>query len=121
MQIRKYLRATALACLVALSACSKQVETKDVYSPDKAIILRIETNEGGGAAVPDVTSVYLLAANASTADKVLIFKGSAMSDFKADWSGQGAVELSYTNGYVTECERSAALSTGTKIAVEGCK
>jgi hypothetical protein len=122
MQIVKPLYAAVLVCSVSFfSACSKQVETKDIYSPDKTIILRIETNEGGGAAVPDVTSVYLLAANASIAGKSLIFKGSAMSDFSAEWDGQGTIKLSFTNGYVTECDRSPALSTGEKMTVQGCK
>ena len=52
--------AVALAGLIAtLCACSKHVETKDSPSPDGRIILRIETDESGGAAVSDLTSAYV--------------------------------------------------------------
>lgn len=113
------------AALVGLSAvlcgCSKHVETKETRSPDGRVVLRIEVDESGGAAVPDVTSAFLLMPNASPATKKLIFKGSAMSAFSAEWSGPGVITLSYTNGYVSACAATAELSAEVKVSVLGCK
>ncbi len=117
---RRSLLTGGLAFLTVVGACSK-VETKDIYSPDRSLILRIETNTGGGAAVTDRTTVYILLANPTSAGKSLIFVGSAMSDFSADWHGKEAVALSYSEGYVTDCNPTPTLSTGKKMIVLGCK
>ena len=73
---------SACLCVIAyligfLWGCSKEIETKNIYSSDGVFILRIETDESGGAAVSDVTSVYVLP-SASIKDRKLIFKGSSM-------------------------------------------
>jgi hypothetical protein len=62
------------ACLVfALIGCTRHLETKDIYSPSGGFFLRIEIDESGGAAVSDVTSVYLFPSNSGASSGKLIF------------------------------------------------
>jgi len=113
----------AIACLIpVLFGCHDKriVETKDLYSPDGQVILRVEVDETGGAAVPDVTNVYLLMPNGRTASK-LLFRGSAMSNFSATWRAPGQIELSYSDGYVSQCDPAPVLSADKKVSVVGCK
>jgi hypothetical protein len=111
----------AIACLIGfLCGCSKEIETKDIYSSDRVFILRIETDESGGAAVSDVTSVYVLP-SASIKDRKLIFKGSSMSHFRADWRGTGIVEISYSDGFVSQCNGEPILFGDKSVKLLGCK
>jgi hypothetical protein len=100
--------------------CSKEIETEDIYSADRAFILRIETDETGGAAVSDVTSVYILP-SMSTKDQKLIFKGSSMAHFAADWRGTGLVEISYSDGFVSKCNDEPVIFGDRSIKLLGCK
>jgi hypothetical protein len=116
-----------LACICAIAGligilwgCSREIETKDVYSSDRAFIIRIETDESGGAAVSDVTSVYLLA-SASMENKKLIFKGSSMAHFTADWRGPRLIDISYTDGFVSQCAVGPILSGDQSVTILGCK
>jgi hypothetical protein len=104
-----------------LSGCSRGVETTDLPSPNGQLILRVEVNESGGAAVPDVTSAYLFIAGSSEPHKELIFRGSAMDHFNASWRGQELVALSYTGGYVSTCAVTSPMSADLKIVVLGCR
>lgn len=111
-------------CLVAvaLSGCARrQVEVHDALSPDGKITLRIEVDETGGAAVPDVTSAYLFPSNASSKREQLVFKGSAMSNFDATWHDSRSVVLSYSAGYVSTCVAALSLSGETQVDVVGCR
>lgn len=113
-----------LACLVSgvLCGCSRgPVEIHDIRSPNGKVILRIEINEAGGAAVPDVTSAYLFFADTGPTNKQLIFKGSAMSNFSATWRGQKLIVLSYSAGYVSTCNARPVLPAEVKINVIGCR
>ena len=103
-----------------LTACSGPVETHQSSSPDGSITLRVEIDEGGGAAVADVTSVFLIPTNASGTSKTLIFKGTAMSNFSAKWRDDQTVELSYTAGYVSKCDPEPTLDTRRTVRVHGC-
>lgn len=109
-------------CSAALQAgCARQVVSRNIQSPDGKLTLRIEVNEGGGAAVPDVTRAFILPSEGSVAHKELIFKGSAMSYFNATWTNSSAVTLSIEGGYITKCNPSAVLPPNVRIAVIGCK
>jgi hypothetical protein len=112
-----------LVCLTAiLGACSKdEVDTTEIYSTDKEVALRIEVNWGGGPAAADMTTVYVFLPNSPGARKRTIFKGSAMSHFSASWRGARVIEVSYKDGYVSECDPTAELSAGTQVSVVGCK
>jgi len=122
MQITmKSARLCAIACLIGfLWGCSKEIETKEIYSSDRAFILRIETDESGGAAVSDVTSVYVLP-SASIKDRKLIFKGSSMSHFRADWGRTGVIEISYSDGFVSQCNGGPILFGDKSVKLLGCK
>ena len=74
----------------------------------------------GGAAVADVTSVFLIPASSRGASGALIFKGSAMSHFSAKWRDDQNVELSYTAGYVSKCDPEPTLDTHQTFRVHGC-
>lgn len=111
-------------CLTAavLGGCARrQVEVHDALSPDGKITLRIEINETGGAAVPDVTSAFLFLSDAGPNRKRLAFKGSAMSSFDATWRGSRSVVLSYGAGYVSACNAMLSLSAEIKVDVVGCR
>ena len=110
-----------VACAALLIGCSTRVVTRDMQSPDGRLILRIEVNESGGAAVPDVTSAFVLAAQPSGARKEQIFKGSAMSYFSASWKTSREVMLSFNGGYVTTCTAVAVVPPDFKVGVLGCK
>lgn len=106
----------------ALNGCARrQVEVHDALSPDGKITLRIEVDETGGAAVPDVTSVYLFLSDAGPNRKRLAFKGSAMSSFDAAWRGSRSVVLSYGAGYVSACNAMLGLPGEIKVDVVGCR
>ena len=106
----------------ALSSCSRrQVDVHDTVSPDGKITLRLEIDETGGAAVPDVTSAYLFLSDEGSSRKQLAFKGSAMSSFSAVWRGPRLVVLSYGTGYVSACNATPMLSAEIKISVVGCR
>ena len=110
-------------CLLtgALNGCSpKQMEIYDTVSPDGKSTLRIEIDETGGAAVPDVTRAYLFLSDEGSSRKKLAFQGSAMSRFSAVWRGPRQVELSYSAGYVSACNAAPVLSADVKISVVGC-
>jgi hypothetical protein len=110
------------ACLVFVPiGCARHLETKDVYSPGGRLFLRIEIDESGGAAVSDVTSVFLFLSNSGASSGELIFKGSAMSNFSADWRGPDLVQLAYTDGYVSICDAAPAPIAQKGIRVIGCK
>lgn len=110
-----------LVCALLLVGCSKHIASTDVRSPDGRLILRIEINESGGAAVPDVTSAFIVPSRSSTAHKELIFEGSAMSHFDANWTNSGQISLSFQGGYVTACNSSVILPPNFKVTVLGCK
>jgi hypothetical protein len=124
MQIQipvKYTHLCTIACLIGiLWGCSKEIETKDIYSSDRAFIIRIETDESGGAAVSDVTSVYLLPST-SMNNKKLIFKGSSMANFRVNWQGPGQIGLSYSDGFVSQCNGGPILFGDRSVKVSGCK
>jgi hypothetical protein len=103
-----------------LCGCSKEIETNDIYSPDKVFILRIETDETGGAAVSDVTSVYVLP-SVSTKDRKLIFKDSSMAHFTADWRGAALIEISYSDGFVLQCNGGPIVFGDKSVRLLGCK
>jgi hypothetical protein len=103
-----------------LTACSGPVETQQSSSPDGGMTLRVEIDEGGGAPVADVTSVFLMPTSAPGSSKALIFKGSAMSNFSAKWRDNQTVELSYTAGYVSKCDSEPTLDTRQHMHVLGC-
>lgn len=114
--------ARALAALaVLLVGCSRQIVSRDIVSPDGQLTLRIEVNEGGGAAVPDVTSAYILPSGSFGAHQELIFKGSAMSSFRANWRTPEAVALSFSGGYISQCNKTAIISRKFKVSVLGCR
>lgn len=106
--------------LVTLAFCSNEVETHEVYSPDRKLVLRIAVDWSGGAAVSDLTSVYVFPA-ASPKKGNTLFKGSAMSEFSANWLGPRQIAVSYNDGYVSQCDSALVLSTGERISVSGCK
>ena len=106
---------------IILSGCSKKIETKEVYSPDREFILRTEIDESGGAPVADVTSVYLRLSSSSSRHGQLVFKGSAMGEFNAAWEQASLIRLSYTGGYVFTCMPTAELAPDKKVSVLGCK
>lgn len=108
-------------CTLLLIGCSRHITRTDVPSRDGRLVLRIEVNESGGAAVPDVTSAFILSAQSSTAHEELVFRGSAMSHFNGSWSNSGEVRLSFRGGYVTTCKTSVILPSNLKITVMGCK
>jgi hypothetical protein len=117
-------RGLAVVCLLAsLSCCStkQQIESKEIYSPDKKLVLRIDIDESGGAAVSDVTKVYVLSPNDRKLAPKLIFDGSSMSSFTAEWRGPTLVELSYKDGFVSKCASSAAVLASPPIQISGCK
>jgi|SRR5579863_7426663 hypothetical protein len=121
MTPRRVLRlCVVLGAAGLLIACSGPIETHQGSSPDGSITLRVEIDEGGGAAVADVTSVFLIPARPSGAAKTLIFKGSAMSNFSARWRDNQTVELSYTAGYVSKCDSEPTLDTRRSLRVVGC-
>ena len=109
-----------IALVAVLAGCSKQIETRYIRSPSGALTLRIEINEGGGAAVPDVTSAYVFASDSASDHASLIFRGSALDHFEANWQGSNLVALSYGTGYVSTCKRLERLSTGQEVRVSGC-
>jgi hypothetical protein len=118
----KLLSARALvAFAVVLVGCSKQIVSRDILSPDGRLILRIEVNESGGAAVPDVTSGYILLSGSSAAHEELIFKGSAVDSFNAAWRTPEVVSLSFSGGYISQCNKKAVMSPKFKITVLGCR
>lgn len=122
LSVRRTRYTGALAALVGLlGGCARHIETRDVVSPDHEITLRIAHDLSGGAAVPDVTSVYLLLPKASASNGTLIFKGSTMWNFSAAWRGSRIIELSYTDGFVSKCVPVAELSAAVKVSVLGCK
>lgn len=110
-----------VACAVLLVGCSEHIACREVRSPDGRLILRIEINESGGAAVSDVTSAFIVLSQPSTAHRQLIFEGSAMSYFDARWVNSGQVRLSFQGGYVTTCNSLAVLPPNFKVTVLGCK
>lgn len=110
-----------VGCAALLLGCSSHIVSRNVPSPDGRFTLRIEVNEGNGAAVPDVTSAFILPARPSAAHKELIFAGSAMSYFNASWTDSGQVLLSFRGGYVTRCSSSADLASNLRVTVVGCK
>ena len=112
---------TMTLTLVMLSGCLKQVDVKEVYSPDNTYVLITEIDESGGAAVPDITSVYLRLSTAPPEDKQLIFEGSAMSHFAAVWRGNDVMQLLYARGYVTTCLGKGSTPSLAAITVLGCK
>jgi hypothetical protein len=121
-EFRLTFRAVVLSAL--LFGCTKEpekMETSDVPSPNGRLVVRIEVNESGGAAVPDVTSAYLIVSGSSTAPRELIFKGSAMYSFKVSWQSPETVSLSYTGGYVSTCNAAPVVAPDLKVAVLGCK
>lgn len=118
----KLLSAGALAALaILLVGCSRKIVSRDILSPDGQLILRIEVNESGGAAVPDVTSGYILLSGSSAAHEELIFKGSALNSFSADWRAPEAVSLSFSGGYISQCNKKAVVSPKLTITVLGCR
>ena len=108
-----------VACATLLIGCSKNIVGRDVRSPDGRLTLRIEINESGGAAVPDVTSAFILPFQ--SAEKELIFRGSAISHFNANWKSSERVVLSFDGGYVTTCNAAVVVPPNLKITVQGCK
>jgi hypothetical protein len=73
-----------LILITVIGGCSRQIETKEIYSPDRKLVLRIEIDESGGAPVADVTNLYVRLMTSSSAPGKLIFKGSAMSESGKD-------------------------------------
>lgn len=110
-----------IACAAVLIGCTEHIERRDVRSPDGRLTLRLEINESGGAAVPDVTSVFLLSSQPPGAGGKLIFRGSAMSQFDAIWGNSRQVILSFQGGYVSTCVATVMLAANVKVAVMGCK
>ena len=116
----RVLQLCALLTAAEFTACSGPIESHQISSPDGRIRLRVEIDEGGGAPVADVTSVFLIPTSASDISKTLIFKGSAMGNFSAKWRDNQTVELSYTGGYVSKCDSEPTLSTRQTLRVRGC-
>jgi hypothetical protein len=106
---------------VALASCSNEVETHEAYSPDRKLVLRIEVDWSGGAAVSDQTSAYVFASASPMKGRTLVFRGSAMSAFSASWRGPSQIGVAYDEGDVSKCDPSPVLSTGERISVSGCK
>lgn len=118
----RYVSICALAILaVLLTGCSRQIQRTDIRSPNGQLILRIEINESGGAAVPDVTSAYVFPSGSSSAHEKIVFRGSAMSYFNASWGGPEEVVVSFRGGYLTTCNSSVVVPPEFKITVLGCK
>jgi len=109
------------AFAILLVGCSRQIASRDILSPDGRLILRIKVNESGGAAVPDVTSGYILPSGSSAGHEELIFKGSAVDSFRADWQTSEVVSLSFSSGYISQCNKKAVVSPKLKITVLGCR
>lgn len=111
------------ACLIVASCgCEKKrIEFSDIYSPGKDFVLRIEIDETGGPTVSDVTSVWVYPSNNSKNQGKLIFKGSGMYDVHADWHGQDEIDLSYSDGYVSQCDRGPVNLVDRSVRIVGCK
>lgn len=111
------------ACLIAAaSGCDKKrIVSSDIYSPGKDLVLRVEIDETGAAAVPFVTSAFVLPPKSSAAAGKLIFKGSAMSDFRAVWGGQDEIDISYGGGYVSQCDPGPVNFADRSVRIVGCK
>ncbi len=116
----KYVGLAVFLVLGLLSGCSRDIEVHEVVSPDKKIVLRIEINEGGGAAISDETSVYLYLSNDGLNQKKTVFKGTAMGNFVATWEAADVVALSYSGGYITTCNSVTGLSLNIEVTTHGC-
>jgi hypothetical protein len=113
---------TVLITVAALlSACSRHIEAKESPSPDGNATLRVEDDLSGGAAVSDVTSVFLMSRDSSAIPRQLVFKGTGMWNFTAKWQDNDTVELSYTKGYVAKCDPAPVLKPGQRFHVRGCQ
>ena len=112
---------TLILAGIGLQGCSRDIHSTDTVSPGGDLILRVEINEGGGAAVSDATSVYILLSGAPSDKGKLIFNGSAMSTFKAAWNGPQTITISYVDGYVSSCDSAPTVSSGKTVRVIGCK
>ncbi len=107
---------------IVVIGCSKHIEATEMLSPRGDLVLRIEVDESGGAPVADVTSVFLrLSGSASPLPGRLVFKGSAMGDFRASWQGTDAIALSYAGGFVSTCISDVALERNRRVTVAGCR
>jgi hypothetical protein len=111
-----------LCLIVMLCGCDKKrIESRNIYSPNKDLVLRVEIYETGAAAVPDVTSAVVFPSTSSESAGKLIFRGSAMSEFHADWRGQDEIDLSYSNGYVSQCDPGPVNFVDKTVRIVGCK
>jgi hypothetical protein len=119
--VMRIIACVLVGCAALLVGCSSNIVSRDIPSPDGRLLLRIEVNEGGGAAVPDVTSAFIIPSRTPAAHKELIFTGSAMSHFDARWSNSDQVILSIEGGYVTTCNTSVTLPPNLRVAVMGCR
>jgi hypothetical protein len=110
-------------CLIAIvCGCDKKrITSSEVYSPGKDLVLRVEIDETGAAAVPDVTSAFVFPSKSSKAAGKLIFKGSAMSAFRANWGGTDEIILSYGGGYVSRCDPGPVYLADRSVRIVGCK
>jgi hypothetical protein len=111
------------ACAAALVvACKARKRTESSYScaSSRELLVRIDVDETGGAAVSDETDVLVPLANSSDGSQRLIFKGSAMSAFAVHWRGDQEIHLSYPDGFVTQCDSGPAPIAGKIIRVVGC-
>jgi hypothetical protein len=116
----KYVGLAVFLVAVLLSGCSRDIEVHEAVSPDKKVVLRIEINEGGGAAVSDETGVYLYLFKDGLNQKKAVFKGFAMGNFVATWEAADVVALSYSGGYITTCNSVTSLSSNIEVTTHGC-
>lgn len=63
----------------------------------------------------------MLPSNSLESAGKLIFKGSAMSAFHADWRGQDEIELAYGSGYVSQCDPDPVNFADKTVRIVGCK
>jgi hypothetical protein len=113
-----------IACLIAiLCGCEeKRLESTEIISPGKDLVLRIEIDKTGAAAVPFLTSAFVFPSKSSAFTwKKRIFKGSAMSNFRADWGKQDEIHISYTAGYVSLCDPGPVNLASKNVRIVGCK
>ena len=113
-------------CLTCMGAIvygcdKKRIESSDIYSPGRDLALRVEIDETGAAAVPYVTSAFVFPSKSSRVAGKLIFKGSAVSDFRANWGGQDEIDISYGRGYVSQCDPGPVNLAGRSVRIVGCK
>ena len=115
---------SALCLLVSVNAaligCARDIEVHKILSPDGRAILRLENNVGGGAAVADQMSVFLVPTGGPHFEAHLVFRGTAMDDFAAKWLNDKTVAISFRGGYVSTCIPEVDSPAIRQVHISGC-